>query len=98
MKYEYSTSFTSVSILKVKLTIGCSFLVDGSVKLFVVSLKKIFDDEELDENSVVTNFATTASDGKNYNTKIYNLDEIISVRYHVNSKQDTYFCKWATKV
>ena len=98
MKYEYSTSFTSVSILKVKLTIGCSFLVDGSVKLFVVSLKKIFDDEELDENLVVINFAATASMEKIIIVKIYNIDVIISLGYSVNSKQDTHFCRLATKV
>ena len=62
------------------------------------NLKNIFDDGELDENSVVANFATTASDGKTYNTKIYNFDAIISVGYRVNSKQATHFRRWATKV
>jgi len=62
------------------------------------NLKNIFDDGELDENSVVANFATTASDGKKYNTNIYNLDAIISVGYRVNSKQATHFRRWATKV
>lgn len=59
-------------------------------------LKNIFDDNELDENSVVKNFLTTASDGKNYKTKYYNLDAIISVGYRVNSIQATQFRKWAT--
>ena len=62
------------------------------------NLKNIFDDRELDENSVVANFATTASDGKKYNTNIYNFDAIISVGYRVNSKQATHFRRWATKV
>lgn len=62
------------------------------------NLKNIFDDGELDENSVVANFATTASDGKKYNTNIYNFDAIISVGYRVNSKQATHFRRWATKV
>ncbi len=45
------------------------------------------------ENSVVANFATTASDGKNYYTKIYNLDAVISVGYRANSKQVTHFLR-----
>ena len=43
------------------------------------------------------NFAHTASDGKNYKIKSYNLDAIISVGYRVNSKQATQFRIWATK-
>ena len=42
-------------------------------------LKNIFTEGELDENSVVRNFRTTANDGKSYETKIYNLDAIIAV-------------------
>ncbi|MDR0912663.1 MAG: virulence RhuM family protein [Methanobrevibacter sp.] len=61
-------------------------------------LKNIFEDEELDENSVVSKMEITASDGKNYNTKFYNLDAIISVGYRVNSKQATDFRIWATNV
>lgn len=44
-------------------------------------LSNIFKEKELDENSVVKEFLTTADDGKNYNTKFYNLDAIISVGY-----------------
>lgn len=61
-------------------------------------LKNIFEDGELDSNSVVAKFATTASDGKKYNTNIYHLDAIISVGYHVNSKQATHFRRWATRI
>ena len=59
-------------------------------------LNNIFDDEELDKNSVCANFAHTAADGKNYNTNFYNLDAIIAVGYRVNSKQATRFRQWAT--
>ena len=59
-------------------------------------LNNIFDDEELDKNSVCANFAHTATDGKNYNTNFYNLDAIIAVGYRVNSKQATRFRQWAT--
>ena len=58
----------------------------------------IFDEGELDENSVVRNFRTTAEDGKNYNVKHYNLDVIISVGYRVKSLRGTQFRIWATQV
>jgi hypothetical protein len=61
-------------------------------------LKNIFQDGELDENSVVKDFLTTASDGKNYKTKFYNLDAIISIGYRVNSQRATQFRQWATTV
>jgi hypothetical protein len=60
-------------------------------------LKNIFNSSELDENSVIRNFRTTATDGKKYNTKYYNLDAILSIGYRVNSRQATYFRQWATK-
>jgi hypothetical protein len=59
-------------------------------------IKHIFEEGELDENSVVRNFRTTASDGKIYNTKHYNLDMIISLGYRVKSIIATNFRKWAT--
>jgi hypothetical protein len=61
-------------------------------------LKNIFKEGELNENSVVKDFLTTASDGKNYKTKFYNLDAIISVGYRVNSQRATQFRQWATSV
>ena len=61
-------------------------------------LKNIFESEELDENSVCREFRHTANDGKNYKTKYYNLDAIISVGYRVNSKKATQFRQWATSV
>ncbi len=61
-------------------------------------LKNIFQDGELDANSVVKDFLTTASDGKNYQTKFYNLDAIISIGYRINSQRATQFRQWATTV
>ncbi len=61
-------------------------------------LKNIFESNELDENSVCREFRHTANDGKNYNTKYYNLDAIISVGYRVNSKKATQFRQWATSI
>jgi death-on-curing family protein len=60
-------------------------------------IKNIFKDEELERNSVVAFFATTASDGKTYQVEYFNLDVILSVGYRVNSKTATKFRKWATK-
>ncbi len=59
-------------------------------------LKKIFDDGELDQFSVVAKNATTANDGKTYQVDFYNLDAILSVGYRVNTKQGTQFRQWAT--
>jgi len=60
-------------------------------------LKNIFDSGELLEGSVVSILETTAADGKNYQTRFYNLDAIIAVGYRVNSYQATQFRIWATK-
>ena len=54
--------------------------------------------EELNNEVVVANFATTAKDGKTYQVDYYNLDMIISVGYRVNSKQGIIFRKWANKI
>jgi prophage maintenance system killer protein/prophage antirepressor-like protein len=61
-------------------------------------LKNIFNDGELEENSVSSILEHTASDGKTYNTKFYNLDAILSVGYRVNSKNATQFRIWANKI
>lgn len=60
-------------------------------------IKHIFEEGELDENSVVRNFRTTANDGKSYETAYYNLDVIISVGYRVKSHRGTQFRIWATQ-
>ena len=61
-------------------------------------IKNIFAEGELNKNSVVANFATTASDGKVYQVDYYNLDVIISVGYRVKSLRGTQFRIWATNV
>jgi hypothetical protein len=60
-------------------------------------IKHIFEDGELEENSVVRKFRTTASDGKSYEMTYYNLDMIISLGYRVRSVIATHFRKWATE-
>lgn len=61
-------------------------------------IKNIFNEGELQQNAVVANFATTASDGKTYNVTYYNLDVIISVGYRVKSQRGIIFRQWANKV
>lgn len=61
-------------------------------------LKNVFAGGELQQDSVIRKFRTTASDGKKYNTNFYNVDAIISVGYRVNSKRATQFRQWATQV
>ncbi len=60
-------------------------------------IKHIFEEEELEENSVVRKFRTTAADGKKYLTTYYNLDMIISLGYRIKSKIATNFRRWATE-
>lgn len=73
-------------------------LFDKGRSTITEHLKHIFDEGELEENSVCRNFRHTGSDGKQYNTKFYGLDAIISVGYRVNSLRATQFRQWATKV
>ena len=74
-----------------------SELFGKSKKTISEHIGNIFKEGELNENSVVRNFRTTAQDGKLYNTNFYNLDVIISVGYRVKSKQGTQFRIWATQ-
>ncbi|MBU0711935.1 virulence RhuM family protein [bacterium] len=61
-------------------------------------IRNIYTSGELSRDSVVANFATTASDGKTYQVDYFNLDLIISVGYRVNSKMGTQFRIWATNI
>ena len=61
-------------------------------------IKNVFEEGELQQNSVVAFFATTASDGKKYEVAFYNLDMIISIGYRVKSYRGVQFRIWATQV
>ena len=74
-----------------------ALLFDCSTDNVSLHLKNIFESNELEEKSVTEVFSTTASDGKNYKVKHYNLDAIISVGYRVNSTKATQFRIWATQ-
>lgn len=71
-------------------------LFDKDVRTINEHIANIFNEKELDQNSVVRKFRITANDGKSYNTNHYNLDVIISVGYRVKSVKGTQFRIWAT--
>ncbi len=72
------------------------FDVDRSV--VTKHLKNIFSENELQEDSVCANYAHTAEDGKEYQTKFYSLEAIIAVGYRVNSERGTQFRQWAISI
>jgi hypothetical protein len=71
-------------------------LFEKSTATIAEHISNIFKEGELQEDSVVRNFRTTASDHKIYNVTFYNLEVIISVGYHVKSVRGTQFRIWAT--
>ena len=73
-------------------------LYDVKTQTINYHLNKIFSDSELQEQAVIRIFLTTAVDGKNYDTKHYNLAAIIAVGYKVNSERAVQFRKWATQL
>ena len=75
-----------------------SELFDRDIKTIGKHINNIFKEDELDKYTVVANFATTAYDGKIYQTEYYNLDVIISVGYRVKSQKGVKFRQWATSV
>ena len=77
---------------------GMSKVFEVGVPAISKHLKNIFEENELIKNSVVSKMEITAEDGKNYNTEVYNLDAIIAVGYRINSKKETEFRIWATKI
>ena len=77
---------------------GMSKVFDCTTDNISYHLKNVFKTKELKEDSVTEESLVTASDGKNYKTKIYNLDAIIAGGYRINSKKATNFRIWATKV
>lgn len=75
-----------------------SVLFDRDIKTIGKHINNIFKEKELDKDSVVAKFATTATDDKVYQVDNYNLDVIISVGYRVKSQRGIQFRKWATNI
>ena len=107
---EYLTFVASTSIDKENIEIRyedenlwltqklISKLYDVEVNTINYHIKKIFTDNELEENSVIRNFRITANDGKTYNTKHYNLSMIIAIGFKVDNEKAVQFRKWANKI
>lgn len=75
-----------------------ALLFDRDIKTIGKHITNVFSEGELEKDSVVAKFATTAEDGKTYQIEHYNLDVIISVGYRVKSPRGVQFRKWATRV
>lgn len=73
-------------------------LYDVSIPAINQHLKKIFDDGELEEDSVIKKYLITATDGKNYLTNHYNLQAIIAVGFKVNNQRAVRFRVWANQI
>ena len=73
-------------------------LYDVSVSAINQHLKRIFEDNELVEEAVIKKYLITASDGKSYSTKHYNLQAIIAVGFKVNNERAVRFRKWAGQI
>ena len=73
-------------------------LYEKDRKTITRHISNIFRDLELNENSVCSFFEHTASDGKKYNVKFYNLDMILAVGYRVKSKRGILFRRWANSI
>ena len=73
-------------------------LYDVGTNTINYHIKKIFEDSELQEDSVIRKFRITAADGKNYNTNHYSLEMIIAVGFKVNSERAVQFRKWVNQI
>jgi hypothetical protein len=73
-------------------------LYDVSVPAINQHLKRIFSDNELEENSVLKHYLIAATDGKNYQTKHYSLQAIIAVGFKIENERAVQFRKWANQI
>ena len=73
-------------------------LYDVGVNTINYHIKKIFEDSELQEGSVIRKYRITAADGKSYSTNHYSLEMIIAVGFKVNSERAVQFRKWVNKI
>ena len=94
-KIKIETHFENETVWLTQKTMAELFSV--GVPAISKHLSNIFESSELDEDSVISILETTAADGKNYPTKFYNLDAIISVGCRVKSTKATQFRIWATQ-
>ena len=101
--FQAQSQADGVEVMYADETIWCTqdaiaALFDKSRTTITEHLQNIFNEGELQKDSVCRKFRRTAADGKSYNTQFYNLDAIISVGYRANSTRATQFRQWATAV
>ena len=90
MRYEDENIWLTQKVL--------AMLYDVEVHTINYHIKKIFEDKELDEDSVIRNFRITATDGKTYNTKHYSLQMIIAIGFKVDNLRAVQFRKWVNAI
>ena len=101
--FQAENQANGVEVMYAEKTIWCTqdaiaMLFDKGRSTIAEHLQNIFNEGELQKESVCRKFRRTAADGKEYNTQFYNLDAVISVGYRVNSIRATQFRQWATSV
>ena len=101
--FQAENQANGVEVMYAEKTIWCTqdaiaMLFDKGRSTITEHLQNIFNEGELQKESVCRKFRRTAADGKEYNTQFYNLDAVISVGYRVNSIRATQFRQWATSV
>lgn len=100
--YNTADGQTSVSLLAKNGTVWMNQmqiaeLFASSKQNISLHIQNILEENELDQNSVVKEYLTTASDGKNYNVAHYSLEMILAIGFRVRSKRGTQFRQWANK-
>ncbi len=75
-----------------------AILYDVGINTINYHIKRIFEDSELQEDSVIRKFRITAADGKSYSTNHYSLEMIIAVGFKVNSERAVQFRKWVNQI
>nr|WP_223293998.1 RhuM family protein [Pelodictyon phaeoclathratiforme] len=90
MRYEYENIWLTQKMMAIP--------YDVSVPAINQHLKRIVDDNELEETSVIKDYLTTASDGKNYQVKHYNLHAMIAVGFNIENERAVQFRKWANQM
>ena len=90
MRYEDENIWLTQKLMAV--------LYDVDVRTINYHIKKILEDGELNESSVIRKYWITASDGKNYETNHYSLQMIIAVGFKVNNEKAVRFRKWANQI
>jgi hypothetical protein len=100
--YNTQDGKTSVSLLTKDGTVWMNQnqlaeLFDTSKQNIGQHIASILEDNELDQNSVVKNYFTTAADGKDYNVTFYSLEMILAIGFRVRSKRGTQFRQWANQ-